>query len=197
MTTDAAVILCAGRSAATGKPCQKRPMKGATVCRNHGGASPQVRAAAARRIAEREAQRALETYGVPIVTNPEDALLDEVHRTAGHVAWLGAVVAELEQQQLQQSSFLSGISEPSVWLRIYQDERKHLVNVAAAALKAGVEERRVQVVESQAAQLVQVIRALLGDARLGITASLEVQQQVIREAIAGVAVSTDKPVGSV
>ena len=163
-------------------------MDGGTRCRMHGGASPQARAAAARRLSEREAQKALETYGIPIVTNPEDALLDEVHRTAGHVAWLGAVVAELDQDGLAQRSMRSGGREPSVWLRIYQVERKHLVSVAAAALKAGVEERRVQVVESQAAQLVAVIRALIGDQRLGITASLEVQQQVIREAIAAIGV---------
>jgi hypothetical protein len=55
---------------------------------------------------------------------------------------------------------------PSIWLDLYDRERKHLVAVCAAALKAGVEERRVRLAEQQGAVVAQVIRAILDDLHL-------------------------------
>ena len=45
-------VKCTAKSSRTGKPCQKPPIKGATVCRVHGGAAPQVKRAAERRLEE-------------------------------------------------------------------------------------------------------------------------------------------------
>lgn len=42
--------LCTAHSARTGKPCAKYPINGATVCRTHGGAAPQVKAKAIERL---------------------------------------------------------------------------------------------------------------------------------------------------
>lgn len=44
--------VCAARSSRTGRPCQKPPIKGGTVCRTHGGSAPQVRRKAAERLAD-------------------------------------------------------------------------------------------------------------------------------------------------
>jgi terminase small subunit-like protein len=41
--------LCRAKSSRTGKPCKKHPIRGAVVCRTHGGAAPQVKRAAAWR----------------------------------------------------------------------------------------------------------------------------------------------------
>ena len=41
---------CTAKSKTTGKQCKNPPVNGATVCRIHGGAAPQVQAAAARRV---------------------------------------------------------------------------------------------------------------------------------------------------
>lgn len=43
---------CTAHSSRTGDPCQRPPIKGATVCRTHGGAAPQVQKAARARILE-------------------------------------------------------------------------------------------------------------------------------------------------
>lgn len=44
--------LCTAHSARTGKPCKKYPISGATVCRTHGGAAPQVKRKALERLME-------------------------------------------------------------------------------------------------------------------------------------------------
>lgn len=41
---------CTAHSSRTGKPCQKWPIAGGTVCRSHGGAAPQVQEKAKKRL---------------------------------------------------------------------------------------------------------------------------------------------------
>lgn len=60
---------------------------------------------------------------------------------------------------------------PSIWLDLYERERKHLVVVCAAAIKAGVEERRVRLAEQQGELVAGAIRAILAD--LGLSAEQE------------------------
>lgn len=43
-------VLCTAHSSRTGKPCQRPPILGGTVCRTHGGAAPQVKAKALQRL---------------------------------------------------------------------------------------------------------------------------------------------------
>lgn len=50
---------------------------------------------------------------------------------------------------------------PSIWYILYERERKHLVSVCSAALRAGVEERKVRLAESQGDLVVTVIRRIL------------------------------------
>jgi hypothetical protein len=45
-------ISCHAKSKTTGEQCKNPRVPGATVCRIHGGAAPQVKAAAARRVLE-------------------------------------------------------------------------------------------------------------------------------------------------
>jgi|GEM_PF-866713 len=57
-------------------------------------------------------------------------------------------------------------SAPNIWLKLYQQERTHLVKVCAEAIKAGIEERRIKLAEQQGALVAQAIRAILGDLNL-------------------------------
>ena len=50
---------------------------------------------------------------------------------------------------------------PSIWYELYAKERAHLVLVCSAAIKAGVEERRVRLAEQQGDLVAQVIRRIL------------------------------------
>lgn len=176
--------------------CRCYAMVGQTKCKSHGGRSKRAKAAAERAIGEAEARRAVATYGLPVEVAPIDALLQELHRTAGHVAWLGVLIADLEHEESTRPAVLgapatgdeaereategpstsgrSGLKQytrdkgltwekPSVWVELYQTERKHLASVAAACIKANVDERRVELAEQQGQLLAKVISGIVGD----------------------------------
>jgi hypothetical protein len=129
-----------------------------------------------------EVQAAVATYGLPVDVNPADALLAEVHRTAGHVAWLAERVRELDEDRLtwgvteevdRGATEFAGVdttrsARPNALLQLYQSERSHLVKVCATAVAAGIEERRVKLAEAQGVMLAGVIRAILGELQLTV-----------------------------
>jgi hypothetical protein len=67
---------------------------------------------------------------------------------------------------------------PNIWLKLYQAERAHLVSVCAQAIKAGIEERRIRLAESQGELVAHAIRAILAD--LGLSAE---QQALVPEVV--------------
>lgn len=177
-------LICGAKNK-KGEPCGLGPVPGATRCGRHGGKAPQVKAAAERRLAEQEAKdhmvKAVRTLGLPVDIDPGKALLDEIHWTAGHVAWLREKVQELQSEDLvwgrekhEDGVGPQGIVDvttekagPSVLYELYLKERDHLAKVCALALRAGIEERRVKLAENQGALVADVIRRIL--AALGLT----------------------------
>lgn len=170
-----------------GGPCANWPLHGQQVCRQHGGQSPQALGGAKARLTLVAAQEAVQTLGLPRDVSPTDALLEEVRWTAGHVGWLRERVAELGQHPddaadpgpgghplvwARKSVTDKGSGEspgvdtveaagPSVWYELYARERQHLVKVCAAAIAAGIEERRVRLAEDQGALVAGLIRRIL------------------------------------
>lgn len=140
-------------------------------CKLHGGSTPDHKNAAKLEIA----RRAVATYGLPREVTPDVALLEEVHRTAGHVAWLAEIVAEIEHEDLvwgkteeaeKNATEFGGVDTtykavPNIWLVLYQQERKHLATVAKAAIDAGIAERQVRIAEQQGQMLAKVINRVL------------------------------------
>lgn len=123
-----------------------------------------------------QAAKEVERYGLPVTTDPHTALMEELERTAGHVAWLRMKVdkeAEQDENALVGPVGQSGPSEsgghhhpayePNVWLKLYQAERKHLVDVSKACIVAGIAERRVRLAEEHGALLAEVIKGILSE----------------------------------
>lgn len=178
------------------EPCGLSPADGATRCGRHGGNSPQAKKAAERRVAEEKArvelERGVRTLGLPVDVDPGKALLDEIHWTAGHVQWLREKVQELQDEELVwgREKYEDGVGPqgvvdvttekagPSVWYELYMKERDHLTKTCALALKAGIEERKVKLAESQGALVAEAIRRIL--AALNLTPA---QQAMVPEIV--------------
>lgn len=154
-------------------------MPGSGVCWYHGGNKKAVRLAAQRRLAEQEARELMATYGKPVVgLNPVDALLHEIEWTAGHIEWLRVQVQTLENDELTwgESQTMSAGDQvqivrraaPHILVQVYQQERRHLLECTAVAIKAGVEERRVRLAERYGATIADVFRRLLDAPELGL-----------------------------
>ena len=138
--------------------------------------------------------RSATQLGLKIDTSPQQALLDEVQRAAGMVAYYGAQVERIAEQDpnrlvngvtrvetregFQAGKVSTAEAIPSVWLRLWNEERDRLARVAAAAMKAGIEERRVQLAEAQGALIADVIRRILG--RLNLSSD---QQALVGEVV--------------
>ncbi len=119
-------------------------------CKRHGGATKTHRKTAEKKAAE----KAVETYGLPREIAPHDALLEEIHRTAGHVSWLELRVRIIEEAELKDNRFM---------LSMYDQERRHLIDVCRVAIGAGIAERQVRIAEQTGALIAQVITGLLED----------------------------------
>ena len=170
-----------------GGPCGRPPAKGQHVCLKHGAGTAAAKAAAQVRLQQRAAQKALETFGLPVVIDPHTALLDELHRTAGAVAWLGAIVADLDQDDVTwgrtrdktggEDRGTTYEARPNAWVQLWQTERRHLIDVAKACVNAGIEERRVRLAEDAGRVLASVISAVLG--RLELTSEQQARVSVV------------------
>lgn len=145
-----------GATKRNGEPCKLPAGHGTPSkfgrCKLHGGATPS-HVKHARKL---EASAAVQTFGLPREVDPEVALLEEIHRTAGHVAWLGQKVASLDEDEVAST----------VWHEIYAQERGHLARVAKGAIDAGLAERRVRIAEAQGQMFANALTGILRDLQL-------------------------------
>lgn len=158
---------CTAIARGTGQRCKRFSAPGCTVCVKHGGGAPQVRAAGQRRLTEARARKAAAGLGIPRSVDPHQALLEEVHRAAGVVAWLDHEVAALASDQAASSGVV----------RYYGDERDRLVRASKAAVDAGVSERLVQLEEDKGRLVAELLMRIFADTELGLS---PVQQQAAR-----------------
>lgn len=102
-------------------------------------------------------------YGRERDINPFIALLEEVRRSAGHVAWLGIKIAEAPTDDAL-------LTDHSGWMKLYLRERENLVKVSETAVRLGLEERVVKVEERKAELMAQALIGTLQD--LGMPAEV-------------------------
>ena len=170
--------LC-GAKTRNGGTCKRSPVPGGKRCRMHGGASPQAKAAAERRLAVAAAEKEVARLGVRRDIHPAEALLELVHWTAGEVDYWRARVVEIADTD--EDALTWGVTRvkdggddrgttseagPTVAYRMLTDASNRLAAYAAAALKAGVDERRVRIAEQQGRLVADVIRGILTDLNL-------------------------------
>lgn len=187
-----------GTSGAKVRPCEQHPVAGILRCRRHAKITGKTESDA-------RLMAAAVTFGSPLAISPHAALLEELYRTNGHVAWLANKIGDLDEGALVWGT-ASQLTRPlnlgkegedenvtvtelkeearaSQWYALYISERKHLANVAEMCVRANIAEREIRVIEAQAVVLAQVIQLVISDERLGIEAPPAVQSQVVRDAM--------------
>ena len=159
-------------------------------CKRHGGSTPNHEVAAQRVMAIQACDR----LGLEIDVSAEEALLTEVRECAGNVAFYRRLVQELDEHPAADiydeenehwqrgepgiygrtyhvSGVPTGEGKPHVLVVLYNQERDRLRAVATEVLKAGVEARRLQLAEADAAMLLAAHATAL--INMGLEARLE------------------------
>ncbi len=158
-----------------GRLCRKTAGWGTTHpgvgrCKLHGGNTP----AGIKNAQSQAAELEVANYGLPVDVDPHTALVMELHRSAGHAAYLHAKVQSLDEAEMEGpvGGAQGGIPEhkPSVWIVMYNAERKHLAEIAAACIKAGIEERRVRVAEQTGQLFADALRGILSELGVDVDA---------------------------
>lgn len=151
---------------------------GVGCCKYHGGTAPTHRVHAERVMAAQEVAR----LGLPVEIDAQEALLQEVHRSAGAVAYLQRIISALDDDELVQEDRLPGggsVISKSVWVEMYDAERRLLIQASQAAIRCGVAERQVRIAERQGELIANAVRAILQ--ALGVADHPDAAEVVRRE----------------
>lgn len=148
---------CSARRKYDGGQCANSAIRGASVCRMHGGSAPQTRRRAAARVAEQRATEALSREGVLPVENPLEAL----RLLAGEVLqvkeFLGRRVEVLEELRYR------GVGGEQLRgeLSAYERALDRSVRVLSEIARLNIDERLVQIDRTLAALVEQLIQSTL------------------------------------
>ncbi len=167
--------------------------KGAGHCKLHAGSAPSSVVKGLVQLARRDALMG------PLSIEPQDAILECIRISAGEVAYASERIAELQASEFvgnpkhtlvrktDEDTVQEVRSDPPalhVWIVVRQQAMDRLVQYSFAALKAGIEERRVRLAEQQAMLIAQAIHGVLRE--LGVSDRPEVNQ-IVRKHLTAVA----------
>ena len=125
---------------------------GVGACYRHGGATKNHEKHAQIELARRECNR----LGIEVEIDPADALVRAVWRAQGNLMFYEAEVGRLDDvitSETGPGGAFKLAAHPLVTL--YHEAEKWVATVAASALRAGVEERRIRMAERDSAQIIQ------------------------------------------
>jgi hypothetical protein len=151
---------CTATAKGTGQRCRRAPLKGSDVCIMHGASAPQVRAAAAVRVAESAALAAYARHS-PNGDSPVDvvaglsALVAEVRRFAD---WAGQRIETLTATEWEPHD-----DRARAEFGLYERALDRAGRVLADVARLGIEARLASVTEQNARLLVRITEGALTD----------------------------------
>ena len=190
-----------------GGTCKNPPVTGATRCRMHGGASPQALRKAQERVALANAEREAARIGITRRDiHPAEALIELVQFTAGEVDYWRHVVSQVDDQDLVwgRTQHRDGVgpegpvdvttreAKPHIAYVMLERASDRLATYAAAALKAGVQERQIRLAEQQGAAVAVAIRSILDQLQL-TPPQLELVPTIVPAALRSLAAQEAQP----
>jgi hypothetical protein len=166
---------CTARRSTDGEQCGKRAMKGATVCGSHGGRAPQVKAAAALRVAEEEARRGLALLDVDPVSDPFTALSELAGQVIAFKNQLAGQVNALTGEpcgscggggRLRYEAVGAGTEQLRSEVSLFERALDRCASVLGLIAKLNIDERMARINERQAAAVIRALDAGLAHARV-------------------------------
>lgn len=132
---------------------------GVGCCWRHGGSTPTHERSASLVIARQECEK----LGIEIETDPGEALIRRLWEAEGDLAFYRAQVQTLGEDVLTTEwSVAEGRrSVPNAMVVLYHEAETRSVQIAAAAIRANVDERRVRLAERDAGMIFAAVAAAL------------------------------------
>ena len=153
------------RCAATnrsGSQCQKAPVPGATVCRFHGGAAPQVANAAARRMVVADATATIAKRDIKPVDDPVGELLKVIGEQVALKDALAERAAMLTDADITVTD-RQGQQSLAAVLSAYEESLRHCTDALTKAAKLGLADRAQRIQLAQARAMNVLLKRALWD----------------------------------
>jgi hypothetical protein len=165
---------CIGHHKVDGLPCQGYPVTGQTVCRMHGGSSPQAKKKASERLelqkVEADAKALLAHRGLAGITDP----LNELARTAAEViAFKDALAARVNSLSDIRYRDAKDAEQLRAEVALYERALDRTGKFLEVLVRAGFEQRITRLREEHGALIVQVLQ------RVFAALDLTVEQQAV------------------
>lgn len=118
------------------------------------------------------------TYTQQVKISPWDALVTEVRTSAGRALWIDErVQAEITRERALQEMGDAGDAEARdearkagrelrEWIKLSREERAHMASVSRQAVQAGLSERYIESVQTEARTIAEVLSRALSAASL-------------------------------
>jgi DNA-directed RNA polymerase subunit F len=148
-------------------PCDKDPMHGQFVCSMHGGKSDYGRLHGEMRQALTMAQK-LVAFDDDDEETIEEGLIREVRHSSQIAKAYALAISELKDQQLVQKTPRDG-EKMSALVDAWTQERITHARLAKLALDAGIEQRKINLLEQEAEQVVYILVQVLESQELGLS----------------------------
>jgi hypothetical protein len=155
---------CTATSKRTGQRCGLARIPGTTVCAKHGGAAPQVRAAAARRVAEQKVRKAamkLDVDPQEVSTDPVALLGGMIHSGAMMMERFSRLVDRCEDGQSPVYTARSGVRQIRPEFAALRAERESLGRHLELWLKVSVAQAQLNR-DEEASELTDRVATALG-----------------------------------
>ena len=154
---------CTATSKQTGRQCGQSAVKGASVCRFHGGASPGVRAAAAERVAEQDARQALATLDA--LLGPAEAVenpLERLQQLAGEAdRWQGLMAQRVARLTAVGYESVAGFEQVKAEVQLYTGAMDRLATILATIARLNIDARLAAIAGQQADTVIAAIDTAL------------------------------------
>jgi hypothetical protein len=159
---------CTAQAKGTGDRCKLPPIRGARVCRKHGGSAGQVKAKAGQRAAERRLQQELHRIAEQLgpiepVANP----LAELSLLAGEaLRWKEVIARQVEQLDEFRYQDFRGGEQVRGEVLLFERALDRCASILVSIVRLNIDERLAVIDERQAQLLAGVFSVVLERAGL-------------------------------